>query len=162
MMSAGNSSYKLLRPMAIWLVLFLSISTFLFWTNMVRAVHVMRNHEAVEGTITQLLPKEHRTVVVSYTVNGDQYTAETSLPDQLGLPPFDQLRVGDKVKVEYNPAQHAHGILGSADKLVASNLKDIGVLAIFLVFAAAFFEFNIRQYIRKSRNRTGGTGNPNS
>jgi len=145
-----KSRHNFLRPVLIWLVLFLSISAFLFWTNMVNAVYVMRNHETVEGTITQLLPMDHRTVVVSYAVNGDRFTAETSLPDQLGLPPFDQLRIGDNVKVEYNPANPAAGIPGSADKLVASNIKDISVLAIFLVFVAAILEFNIRRYVRKS------------
>jgi hypothetical protein len=134
----------------------------MFWTNMVNAVRVMKSHETVVGTITQLLPMNHQTVVASYAVNGAQFTTATSLPDRLGLPPFDQLKVGDKVQVECNPAQPAHGILGSADKLVASNVKDIGVIAIFLVFAAAYIEFNFRRYFLKSRNITTGVDNPSS
>lgn len=120
---------------------------------MVGAVRVMRNHEVVAGKITQLLPEDHRTVVVSYTVNGQQFKTTTSLPEELGLPPFERLRLGENVNVEYNPAQPAEGVIGSAKRLFASDLKDIGLVAIFLLFGAAYVEFNIRSYLRKSRSR---------
>jgi len=74
----------------------------------------------------------------------------------LGLPPFDQLRIGAKVSVEYNPTAPAYGIPGSPEKLVVSNFKDIGFLGIFLLFAATFFEFNIRRHLMKSRGDVGG------
>jgi uncharacterized protein DUF3592 len=157
-----SSIYSLIRPALIWLALFSGITTFLFWNNIFGALKVMRNHEIADGTITQLLPKEHRTVVASYEVHGHQYTTATSLPDQLGLPQFERLRVGDKVKVEYNPALPAHGILGSAEKLLAADIKDITALGIFLVFAAGYFEFNIRRYVRKARSRVGATDHANS
>ena len=147
-----SNIYNLIRPALIWLALFLGITTFLFWNNIVGALRVMRNHEIADGTITQLLPQEHRTVVASYEVHGHQYTTSTSLPDQLGLQQFERLRVGDKVKVEYNPALPEYGILGSAEKLLAADIKDIGVLGVFLVFAAGYFEFNIRRSVRKSRS----------
>jgi len=148
-----NLSHSLVRPALIWLVLSLSINLFLFWQNMVGAVRVMRNHEVVAGKITQLLPEDHRTVVVSYTVNGQQFKTTTSLPEELGLPPFERLRLGENVNVEYNPAQPAEGVIGSAKRLFASDLKDIGLVAIFLLFGAAYVEFNIRSYLRKSRSR---------
>ena len=146
-----NSVHGLMRPALIWLALFSGISTFLFWTNIVSTVKVIRHHQTTEGTITQLLPAEHRTVVATYEIDGHSYTVATSLPDQLGLAPFERLKLGNKVTVEYSPAAPAHGILGSAQKLLAPDIKDIGLLAIFLLLAAAFLEFNIRQVARKSR-----------
>jgi hypothetical protein len=157
-----SNIYNLIRPALIWLALFSGITTFLFWNNIVGALKVMRNHEVADGTITQLLPEDHRTVVASYDVHGHQYTTATSLPDQLGLPRFERLRVGDKVRVEYNPALPANGILGSAEKLLAADIKDISLLGVFLFFAAGYFEFNIRRYFRKSRSSVGVVDNNTS
>jgi Protein of unknown function (DUF3592) len=140
-----------LRPILIWLALFLCITTFLFGQNVLNTLRVMRSHETVEGTITELLSEHHRTVIASYDVGEHHFTTATSLPEQLGLQPFEQLKVGDKVKIEYDPTAPDKGILGSAEKLFVSDLKDIGLIGVFLLFAAAYFEFNIRKYIRKSR-----------
>ncbi len=157
----NNNVYRLARPALIWLALFSGSTTFLYWTNIVGAVKVVRNRRTTEGTITQLLPAKHRTVVATYEVDGHSYTTATSLPDQLGLAPFERLKLGDKVRVEYCPAAPAHGILGSARKLLAADIKDIGLLAVFLLFAAAFFEFNIRQLARRSRGTiTADKSNP--
>ena len=112
---------------------------------MIGAVRVMSNHEIVEGAVSDLVARDHWTVVILYEVDRQQLTTSTDLPDQLGLPSFDQLRVGDRVRVEYNPNAPAYGIPGSAKKLFISDLKDIGLLGIFLLFASAFFEFNIQR-----------------
>jgi len=127
---------------------------------MVGALKVMRNHETAYGAVTELLPHDHRTVVVTYEVGGQRYTTSTSLPDQLGLPPFERLRIGDKVRVEYDSTAPAIGILGSAEKLLLSDVKDIGFLGIFLLFVAASVEFNIRKYLMKSRGDLKGAGLP--
>jgi hypothetical protein len=124
---------------------------FLFGQNVINALRVKENHKTVDGTITELQPVQHRTVVAAYEVDGHRFTAATTIPEQLGLQPFEQLKVGDKVKIEYDPTAPDNGILGSAEKLFASDLKDIGLIGVFLSFAAAYFEFNIRKYVRKSR-----------
>lgn len=142
----------LFRPILIWLALFLCITTFLLGRNVLNAFRVMRSHETAEGTITELLPERHRTVIASYDVDEHHFTTATSLPEQLGLQPFEQLKVGDKVKIEYDPTAPDKGILGSAEKLFVSDLKDIGLIGVFLLFAAAYFEFNIRKYIRRSHD----------
>jgi hypothetical protein len=139
-----DTRHKLVRPILMWLVLFGSISAFFFWNNTILAIRLTRNHRTAEGTVIQLLPMNHRTVVASYAVNANQFSTATSLPEQLGLPPFEQLRVGDKVDVEYNPSQPDQATLGSAQKLFVSNIEDTAGIGIFLLFCVALIEFRIR------------------
>ncbi len=139
----------LIRPGLIWLVLFLGTNAFLFGSNLVHALNVMKNRETIVGTITEIPPR--RPVVASYEVNGQRYTTETGCAECLSIPALDQLRVGDRVTIEYNPDAPKSGIPGSAKKLLLLDLKDVAFIGVFLVFAAAYFEFNIRKYTRKSR-----------
>ncbi len=148
-MKDGVSLGGLIRPGLIWLVLFLGTNAFLFASSLARALNVMKNRETIVGTITELPPR--RPVVASYEVNGQRYTTETACPECLSIPSLDQLRVGDRVTIEYNPDAPKSGIPGSAKKLLLLDLKDVAFIGVFLVFAAAYFEFNIRKYSRKSR-----------
>ncbi len=142
---------KLIRPALIWLVTFLGLAIFLFSHNALGALRVMHNSAVVDGTVVELLPADHRTVVARYEVSGKLYTTASSLPEDLGLPAFDLLRVGDKIRVEYNPSEPSYGILGSAKRLLIADAKDLVFLGIFLVFVAAFLEFNVRRFVK---NRT--------
>jgi hypothetical protein len=144
----GVSLGGLVRPGLIWLVLFLGTNAFLFGSSLVRALNVMRNRETIAGTITELPPR--RPAVASYEINGQSYTTETGCPECLSIPTLGQLRVGDRVTIEYNPDAPKYGIPGSAKKLLLSDMKDIAFIGVFLIFAAAYFEFNIRKSSRKS------------
>jgi hypothetical protein len=63
----------------------------------------MQNPISVEGTVVDLQPSNHRSVVISYEVDGRAYSSSTNLSESLGLPRFDDTRIGDKAKVVYNP-----------------------------------------------------------
>lgn len=147
-----NGGRKFVRAVSLWLFLLVSIGVLLFWTNTMRAVRIRKNHRTTEGTVIQLLPENHRSVVASYEVDSRMFTTSTSLPQDLGLPPFDELRIGDKVNVEYDPMHPEYGILGSAEKLLAGYEKDLVGIGIFLVFGVALIEFSIRRLFDSSSN----------
>jgi hypothetical protein len=71
-----------------------------------------------------------------------------SIEERFGI---GQLRVGDRVTIEYNPDAPKYRIPGSAKKLLLLDMKSIAFIGVFLVFAAAYFEFNIRKSSRKLR-----------
>ena len=154
-MSKGEERVKVntslsgfIRPTLVWLALFLGTNGFLFGQGLMRALNVLKNHKTIMGTITDLPPR--KPAVATYEVNGRRYIADTSCAECLGISTFDRLRIGDEVRVEYNPATPEYGIAGSAKALFLSNVKDIAFIGVFLVFATAYFEFNIRKYVRKS------------
>ncbi len=104
------------------------------------ALNVMKNRETIVGTITELPPR--RPVVASYEVNGQRYTTEI-LALRLSIPSLDQLRVGDRVTTNTTQT-HRNLEYQECQKLLLLDLKDVAFIGVFLVFAAAYFEFNIR------------------
>jgi len=139
----------LIRPILVWCLLFVGVDGFLFGRTLTRALIVIKHHQTVEGTVSEL--PRRRPVVVSYEIGGRRYTADTSCPKCLGIATLDRLRVGDQVKVEYNPAKPNYGIPGSAKSLLLSDAQGVIFVAIFLVFAVAYFEINFRKYISRRR-----------
>lgn len=138
-------SLGLMRPILIWLALFVSASIVIFGRNLVGALKVLRNTAATQGQVIALLPEAHRSVEIAYEVEGRRYITSTSLPDKLGLPPFEELRIGNSVRVEYNPKFPEHGIPGSASALVKSDFVDIGMIGLFLIAVTGLLEFRIRR-----------------
>lgn len=61
-----NGGRKFVRAVSLWLFLLVSIGVLFFWTNTMRAVRIRKNHRTTEGTVIQLLPENHRSVVASY------------------------------------------------------------------------------------------------
>jgi hypothetical protein len=55
------------------------------------------------GTVIRKEPREHWTVVFGYEVGGRQYTGRGS-PETGSLPSMDEIRVGDPVRITYDPA----------------------------------------------------------
>jgi len=149
-----------IRPTIIWLVLFLTAYALIFSSHIEGALSVLYHRAVTIGTVVALHPEEHQVVDVAYEVDGKRYTTSTSHPEDLGLPAFDRLSIGDQVRVEYSPFHPSQGILGNAEEVLDSNLKDIALMAIFLGFATLVFEFRLQSYLKKSRVKVSTREDP--
>ncbi|HKV81222.1 MAG TPA: hypothetical protein VJP02_23950 [Candidatus Sulfotelmatobacter sp.] len=114
---------SLVTPVIIWLILS-SVFPIISWRTTARALRVLRNSHFVDGTVVELRPQFHQNVVVRYEVNGMTYRTDTFQPDRYGLPSFKELKVGDKVPVNYNPAFPQNGFAGYAEKNVVADAQD--------------------------------------
>jgi Protein of unknown function (DUF3592) len=142
----------MIRPALIWLALFFGVNGFLFGASLMRSLSVLQNRETGTGTIIERSPRNP--IVASYEVEGRHYTAATGCAECVGIEAFNRLRVGDNVTVEYNRAKPQCAVLGSAKRLLASDVESIAFLTVGFVLAAAYFEYNIRKYLCKSSGRT--------
>ena len=113
---------------------------------MILAIRIMADPRTVSATVVELRPHDHRTVVISYELEGKEYKVSTVQPDVLGLPKYDDLSPGDQVFVTYNPKRPDKGIPGSARKLLWSEGTDLLGFSGFGVLLAFISEMRIRKY----------------
>ena len=97
------------RLALIWLAT-LILPLWIFLPTARNALCAMRNGIIVQGTLSRLRPDDHRSIVVDYQVGGTIFRSSTSLPESLGLPSFDELRIGDKIPISYIQDRPDNGI----------------------------------------------------
>src|SRR6266852_5460453 len=91
----NRKASSVIRLILIWcMTLFLPLA--IFFEPARNAGRVMRNPASVEGTVVELRPEDHRSVVISYEIEGRTYRSSTSSPESIGLRRFDDTRTGDK------------------------------------------------------------------
>lgn len=88
------------------------------------AIRVIHNPAVAEGTVVELLPHVHQTVVISYEIGGRTYRSSTSLPERIELPGFDDIRPGGRVRIVYNPQYPGDGIPDAPNKLLFATAED--------------------------------------
>ncbi len=157
MRASGSRLISIGRPLLVWTVLLLSVFMLSFNSNISGALRISRRRAETLGTVFALETERHRTVVVTYEVNGKTYKTSTSLPESIGLPSFENLRIGDRVRVEYDADCPALGVPGSAERILQTNLGDLAALGLFLGIPTAIVEFRIRRYLK---NRDAQPKNP--
>jgi len=111
----------------------------------------MHNPAVAEGTVAELLPTAHRAVVISYEIEGRTYRSSTSLPETVGLPRFDDIRPGDRVRIVYNPRYPGDGIPGDPKKLLFATAEDFGLVAIGLLIFSVLLELRLRKWLLQRR-----------
>ena len=141
--------FGVIRPLALWAVLFGVVYLIAFESSITGAMRIIRRRETTLGTVSALQPEQHRTVVATYQVRGKTYETSTSLSESVGLPRFEDLRVGDQVNVEYDRDDPSSGIAGSAERVLRGNLQDLALFGLFLALPVAILEFRLRKYLRK-------------
>lgn len=82
----------------------------------------------VEGRVVAKEPQNHRFIRYSYAVGGDTYSGAGSAGR--GNPEFEQLSVGDQVKVFYDPDNPKESILGDPQEQATSITRGVLFLAI--------------------------------
>jgi hypothetical protein len=115
------------------------------------AVRVIQNPAIAEGTVVELLPHAHRTVAISYEIGGRTFRSNTSLPESIGLPRFDDIRPGDRVRIVYNPQYPGDGIPGDPKKLLFATAEDFALVAIGLLIFSALLELRFRKWLLRQR-----------
>ena len=115
------------------------------------AVRVLHNPAVAEGTVTELLPNAHRTVAISYEIEGRTYRSSTSLPESMGLPRFDDIRPGDRFRIVYNPQYPGEGIPGDPKKLLFATAEDFALVAVGLFIFGVLLELRFRKWLLRRR-----------
>lgn len=128
---------KLLLLGTVWLALaavFALIGSRLFRTPYDRLViHGRRT----EGWVTLKEPDNHQNVHYTFIVNSQTYTG-IGHGRQGGLPDFEQVQVGQKVPVVYDPADPNVSSMGDPGKLLRSgNFLTIAIAITFPAFILA-------------------------
>ena len=77
-----------------------------------------RHGVATAGRVENKEPENHNSIRYSYSVNGNHYSGPGSAGGE--NPSFDQLQIGDRVKVMYDSRDPAQSILGSAQSQARS------------------------------------------
>jgi len=83
---------------------------------------------ATNANVTGKEPENHNFIRYSYVVNGSHYSGLGSAGGE--NPDFDQLQVGDPVKVIYNARQPKVSILGSAQSQASSVTRGVIFLSV--------------------------------
>jgi hypothetical protein len=115
------------------------------------AIRVLHNPAVAEGTVTELMPHAHRTVAISYEIEGRMYRSSTSLTESMGLPRFDDIRPGDRVRIVYNPQYPGDGIPGAPKKLLFATAEDFALVAIGLLIFSILLELRLRKWLLQRR-----------
>ena len=142
---------SVLSPLAIWIAT-LALPLTIFFRPASNAIAVLKNPVSIAGSVQELRPNEHRTVIVQYEVDGTTYYRSTSLPESVGLPTFDQLRVGQQVPVVYRIGHPESGLIGDPKKLLISIAEDCAFMSVFLlIFSVGLYAY-LRVWLRKWRD----------
>ena len=119
----------------VWLTLFIwAISTFFFVVIGVVALDWQKWNDlakygiATNGNVIGKEPENHRSIRYSYVVNGSHYSGLGSAGGENR--DFDQLQVGDVVKVTYDSRQPEESILGSAQLQASSITRGVIFLGV--------------------------------
>jgi len=103
------------------------------WTDYLRLV---RRGVASQGTITAVVPEMHGTVRYEYEVNGraEQGQTQPHPPN----PSVTSLKIGDSVRVYYDPANPTISTLGEPGALLRNETVSLLALALLLSTAMVF------------------------
>lgn len=145
----SKKSWVWLRPIAIWVGLMV-IPTIFSARPMIAAGRVLAHGEEVEGEVKQLLPYYHQEIIIEYRHGGATYTQGFFDPEDMGLPSFGLLAVGDKIPVMINPAFPAAGIPGNARRLLTIEIKDYSFFAVCFAIVVCFIEVKMRAFHKGS------------
>jgi hypothetical protein len=142
---------RLIRPILIWCVT-LSLPVRIFFEPVRDIVRILQNPATVEGTVAELRPNDHRSVVISYEVSSRTFTTSTSLPETIGLPRFEDIHVGDRVHINYDPRHSAAGVPGDPKKLLIGTVEDFALVATGLLLFSIALDLYFRRWLLKSRS----------
>ncbi len=112
-----------------WLVLAVLFGTMVAGITRPRYRTLAARGVRTEGTVTALIPENHRMVRCRYEVRGKSYEEE-HIPCTPN-PPMEALQVGQKVVVVYDPANPSTSALGDPKLLLASETKAVIAVAVF-------------------------------
>jgi hypothetical protein len=82
------------------------------------------------GIVTALEPRNHATVHARFVVESVTYVVEQGRTDGFGNPEFDELAVGDAVRVTYLPEDPTQSCLGDADARFDNAVTDMVILSL--------------------------------
>jgi hypothetical protein len=135
-----------IRLILIWCVT-LVLPWTIFFDTARNSLRVIRNPASVEGTVVELRPENHRSIVISYEVGGRTFRSSTSLPETVGLPRFENIHVGDKARIAYNPQYPGKGIPGDPRKLLIGTIEDFALVAVGLLVFSVLLELYLRRWL---------------
>ena len=116
------------RLLLIWLGILVIISSAIGSQRLIKFWRLAKYGIEGEAIVTKLSPEYHQNVCYEYRVNGMPYKgrALSKYPN----PNFDQLLIGNKLIVFYNPNDPSLSSIGNPDALLKNELISISLAAI--------------------------------
>ncbi len=131
---------------AIW---FLSTITFaalgITYLHVPKFYRLAKDGMSIEGWVVAKEPLNHQTVRYSYVIGTQTNHGAGNAGN--GNPPFDQLNIGDPVRVSFNPNSPSESYLGDPTSELSSLTR--GVILIALFPTVVVFAYSIKR--RKKR-----------
>jgi hypothetical protein len=142
---------RVVRPVLLWCA-FMTLPTYLFVKREIRAVRALRNPVVIAGTVVELRPEVHQSVVIRYNLGGTTYETSTVQPEKLGLPRFEEMMIGDHVPITVNPRYPGGGVPGEPRRLLILMIEYNAAAGVFFAFGTAIAELRIRRASHRSRS----------
>ena len=118
-----------MRYLLAWLALAIVIAGATGSVNWLEYQRLASNGVVIEGSVKDLLPKQHQYVEYEYSVNGVAYRNRAhSWPPN---PAFRDLSIGQAVTAYYDPAEPSRSVLGQPDAILRHEMRSI-ILAILI------------------------------
>lgn len=136
----GTFIRQSLKLIGIWLALTLLCFAVAKWTFGTDDRFARMTAETT-GVVTEKLPHEHRTIRFRYSINGADYSGAGAT--DFGNPPFDDITVGQRITVFYNPENPESATSGDRRSEPDANT---GPVILMTLFAPIFL---LVQLIRK-------------
>src|SRR6266478_3342657 len=115
---------------AIWLLSSAGFAAFgITYLNVPKFYRLAKDGISVDGRVVAKEPLNHQTVHYSYLVATQTYYGAGNAGN--GNPPFDQLRIGDPVRVSFNPNNPSESYLGDPTSELNSLTRGAILIALF-------------------------------
>ena len=131
---------------AIWLLSSAGFAAFgITYLNVPKFYRLAKDGMSIEGWVVAKEPLNHQTVRYSYVIGTQTNHGAGNAGN--GNPPFDQLNIGDPVRVSFNPNSPSESYLGDPTSELSSLTR--GVILIALFPTVVVFAYSIQR--RKKR-----------
>jgi len=117
----------------------------IIFLNMTKFYRLARHEMIVEGRVRAKEPLNHQTVHYSYPVGTQTYYGAGNAGD--ANPTFDELSIGDPVRVSVNPNNPAESYLGDPQSELNSLIRGLVLIALFPTIVMVVY--SIKQRNRK-------------
>jgi hypothetical protein len=145
--AARRSRGRVLLYLASWLVLAVLVATLMGSFNLRRYRAFVATGARADGVVIALTPENHNTVQYRYAVGGRGYEGQQTpwTPN----PPTEELHIGQKVVVVYDPASPGTSVLGDPEPMLANETDTIvlgaTVMPTVIVLSVCFGQWRARR-----------------
>ena len=140
------------RLFLIWLGSAVAITLILGSINWPKYYRLAKQGVLTEGSVTQKEPENHQIIRYSYFVGKNIYNGVGH--DGFGNPSFEEINVGERVKVHYLPKNPEISCLGNPSQLLENEtIPIIGAALVFPSLAIVLIKRIKKKWVKGNRYR---------